>query len=164
MNYPCAAVDGMELLIDYVSGALPPAKRFAFERHLATCSACARAVEEQSVVWQALDSWVPPSISSDFDAALQAKIAIDQARPWYVRFFDGGWPMRPAMPLGAACAAIIAVFLIGGPRVEERHPVPVIRSSVDMQQVERALDDLDMLQQVGVVSEAKTKSSSSKSM
>jgi hypothetical protein len=53
------------------------------------------------------------------------------------------------MPVAAACGILIAVFLLRSP---EPTPAPPSSSAptIRIEQVERALDDIDMLKQLGV--------------
>ena len=64
------------------------------------------------------------------------------------------------MPVAVACTVLVAAFLLDSPA--PKHPAPAsvqhlgfqrgLDGAVDVQQVERALDDLDMLKQLGVAS------------
>lgn len=54
----------VELLTDYLEGALPPADVKAVEAHLATCPACARYLAQMRATIEALGS-VPLETLSD---------------------------------------------------------------------------------------------------
>jgi hypothetical protein len=95
-------------------------------------------------VWSALDSWEPEFISGDFDRKVYARIAAEGQRS--VR--RANWALRPALPIAAACAVVLAGYLLREPAVPQ-NPSP----RVDMEQVERALDDIDMLNKMGVASQ-----------
>jgi anti-sigma factor RsiW len=151
MECPSKHEDSSELLISYVEGSLEPGAYFAFERHLQVCERCREITEAQRELWAALDSWAPAAISADFDERLYRRIASQESSKisW--------WTWRPAMPVAAACAALIAVFLLHGPSTE-----PVGSSSIvqvrgpQIEQVESALEDIEMLKQLGLHSASET--------
>lgn len=133
-----------ELFIAYAAESLPPATSRALERHMAVCAECRRTAEDQRRVWSALDSWEPEFISGDFDRKVYARIAAEGQRS--VR--HANWALRPALPIAAVCAVVLAGYLLREPAVPQ-NPSP----RVDMEQVERALDDIDMLNKMGVASQ-----------
>jgi len=53
------------------------------------------------------------------------------------------------MPLAAVCVALIAAFLLRSP---SEPPAAPQTSQPQIEQVERALEDMDMLKQMGVAS------------
>jgi hypothetical protein len=67
---------------------------------------------------------------------------------WWREWF-GSWSWRPLIPVAAACTVLLFAFLLK----EEDHAIapgpgqPPVRIE---QQVEHALDDMDMLKQIGV--------------
>lgn len=118
-------------------------------------------------------------ISTDFDRKLYARIEQDQQKSWWKRLTEGpalGWGSflhwKPAASV-AACAAVLAVGLYvrdshqsngdpiaGDPSITAPSTTaPVERADkgpdrpVDVDQVESAIDDIDMLKQLGVVGE-----------
>ncbi len=153
MECPSKYEDPSELLIAYVEGSLDPGARFAFERHLERCSECRELAAAQRELWAALDSWTPASISRDFDERLYQRIAAEQRAPvkYWRRILSANWRWRPAMPLAAAGAALIAVFLLHGPSPE---PVQATSDQTfvgpQIEQVESALQDFEMLKQMGL--------------
>lgn len=159
MECPIQSNGRMDDLVAYGARNLPVADEARLERHLADCAECRAVAEAQRSVWSALDAWEPRAISPDFDAKLYARIADDEKRPWWNRLFADGWSWKPAMPVAAACAALIAAVLIRGPVVDfsrdASKPAMSQQNAVDLEQVERALDDIDMLSQLGVVPPAR---------
>ncbi|MCC6585622.1 MAG: zf-HC2 domain-containing protein [Bryobacterales bacterium] len=145
----CLAQDSQDaaLLLDYCERRLEPELAAQLERHLAVCPACARMVEAQRTVWEALDVWEPGAISADFNARLYSRILEMEAEPAWRRWLKAipGWHWKPAMPLAAACLAILAVALWRGPAASDQ---PAGDDAIDVEQVERTLSDLDMLQQL----------------
>ncbi len=125
---------------------MTPEAESEFVRHMSGCPSCLELAEQQRALWGALDYLQPLPISADFDKRLYARIAQDQPRG----FFSWNWSWRPAMPVAAACTALIAAFLIRGPILDQRPTPAVQHENVNIEQVERALDDIDMLKQLGV--------------
>ena len=138
-------------LLDYCERNLPPALAAEVERHLAVCPDCARTVEAQQKVWAALDVWDPPQVSPNFNARLYARIEQEDAQPWWRTILPDArvWTWKPAMPLAAACLAVLAVALFRAPSMPEPGP-KAQADSIDVEQVERTLHDLEMLEQLGL--------------
>ncbi len=151
MQCPMKTSAGNETLIAYGARALTPEAETEFVRHFSGCDSCRSVAEAQRTLWGTLDQWQPLAISRDFDQKLYARIEEDRQRPWFTRLFDWNWSWRPAMPVAAACTAVIAAFLIRGPLLDQKAGPVVQPANVDIEQVERALDDMDMLKQLGVV-------------
>jgi anti-sigma factor RsiW len=153
-----------EVLLDYCAGRLSADAAREFEEHLAACGCCRETAAGQQAVWSALDGWEPVPVSADFDRRLYARIARDEAgRGWWsmrvvsisARLLPFNW--RPALPAVAACAAMGLALMIQSPAPDRALPVsdPQVRAEhLDLEQVESALDDLDMLKKIGAVSDA----------
>ena len=148
--------EASEAIIAYGAGTLPAAGNHAFRQHLETCALCKGAVEAQREVWSALDAWTPAPVPANFDERVYARIDAYQQQSWWHRTVTRAvWSWKPAMPVAVACTVLVAAFLLNSP--EPKHlPAESVQhaldSGVDVQQVERALDDLDMLKQLGVAS------------
>jgi len=142
---------GAEVLLDYVARKLDSARAAEFEKHMESCGDCRRAVNAQREVWGALDQWTAAPVSADFDARLYARIAREEAAPvwqrWLRRVFQPAVPVaiwKPAVPLAAACAVLVFGFLVRMPQAGDT--TKQIRAErVDIEQVERTLEDLEML-------------------
>ncbi|HLJ50265.1 MAG TPA: zf-HC2 domain-containing protein [Bryobacteraceae bacterium] len=149
MQCPKENGNAAELMIAYVAEALEPATQIALERHITQCADCREMAAQQKAVWDALEDWKPAPISSDFDEKLYQRIAQDEQRGWWRRLTGANWSwaFRPAMPVAAACAALIVAFLIRGP-LSEYDSTPQVQPQVSIEQVERALDDVDLLKQL----------------
>jgi anti-sigma factor RsiW len=148
MDCPLQEKDGVELIVAYAARTLDPENEVAFERHLEVCPSCREMAAAQRAVWSALDELTPLPVSSNFDARLYQRIAEEQQYAWWQRLFHADWSWRPAMPVAAACAVLIVALLVknSGPTVVPEQPA---QPSLQIEQVERALDDMDMLKQVG---------------
>jgi len=165
MRCPIEVGNEAETMVAFATGRLNPAEREAFELHMAGCAECRRLAEAQKSVWSTLDLWKVPAVAEDFDSRLRARIVAEERRPWWQRQWDsvthpGAWfSWKPALPVAAACAALFVVFLLHAPvhNAAQRNnagaaPAAVVRiedaQNVDVDQVERALDDMDMLNQL----------------
>jgi anti-sigma factor RsiW len=151
MSCPLEKKKGEEILLDYCAHTLEPARALEFEKHIESCADCRRAVEAQSEVWQLLGGWKPAPVPADFDARLYARIAREAESPawrrWLRRILNPAVPValwKPAVPIAVACAVLAVGFLVRTPDV--RQPAQQIRvEKVDIEQVERTLEDLDLL-------------------
>jgi anti-sigma-K factor RskA len=159
---------GAEILTDYCAGILDPAVAAAIDTHIEQCAECREMVEAQRVVWEMLDAWTPLEVSRNFDARLYARIADERASPawrqWLGRVFRPATPYRlwkPAVSLAAAAAVLALALVVGVPdRTPFAHTPPSAFKSttvqaaagseeVDLQQVQQALDDLELLTPIG---------------
>jgi anti-sigma factor RsiW len=137
MMCPTKEKQSAEILLEYCAGTLDPDRALEFEKHAAECAECGRQVASQRALWQTLDQWTPAEISPDFDARLYARIAREEAAPLWKKWFVRGW--KPALVTAAAGAALVIGLFV-------RQPQPPSRTDmVDIDQVEHALEDLDML-------------------
>ena len=151
----------VDTLVDYCADTLDAAAAEAVEKHLLECPACDGLVKAQRSAWAALDEWQTPAVSDDFDARLYRRIEASKQAGWVRRSWNaiaqGGFSpaWKPAIPLGVATLVLAAGFLL-------RSPAPILSTvqpvgpgveavttssaqTVDVDQIESALDDLDML-------------------
>jgi anti-sigma factor RsiW len=159
-NQRCAAASeqGMDLLVRFCGGELEGRAAAAFESHVAECDSCRQLVQAQKAMLLELDQWEAPPVSSDFDERLYARIAEECRAPWWKRTWlalvnpvTGNLPWSKAIPVGAACALLAATFVVYPPTSSKRSDqVPAVQSaeSIDVEQVERTLEDLDMLKEI----------------
>jgi anti-sigma factor RsiW len=146
-----------EKLVAYAAGELDRKTSAAIERHLSACPACRSLAAEQAALWNTLDIWEAPPVSSDFDRLLYRRIRDEVRLSWWERLSRPFRPMplRQALPLGAtACLLVIAVFLVQQP--DRLAPVHPSGESVRADQVERTLDDLELLRQFDKANQAET--------
>jgi len=146
MDCPIKTQENREWLLDYSAGRLDRQHAVMIEQHMETCPDCARFVRDQRVVWEALGQWEPQEISADFNRRLYQKVG--QAKP--ASWLQLLW--RPLVPVVAACLLIVASVALHTPTATP----PV--ESVEPEQVERTLDDLQMLRELALTppQEAKT--------
>lgn len=139
-----------EIIIDYCAGTLEVSRKSEFERHMAQCAECSRVVSAQRELWETLDRFPAPEVSPDFDARLYARIAQEDAAPAWVRWMRrvlqppvGVAAWKAAVSLAAACAVLAAGLLVRIPHPADPQQIRV--EHVDLEQVQTALDDIDVL-------------------
>jgi anti-sigma factor RsiW len=141
-------IDGAEIVIGYVAQTLDAETDSEFRRHLGACTKCREAVAAQEALWSALDAWHPVTVSPDFDHKLFRRIAEEERGRWWRGLT---WPQwwRPAMPVAAACALLAGAFVLQypAPKISEEAQT---QPKLEIEQVEHALDDMDLLRQLGV--------------
>jgi len=151
MNCPIQNEETAELLLAYTARRLDPSKTAMLETHMDVCPQCAEFRAGQELVWQALDAWEAPPVTPDFNRRLYQRIEAEAAEPWYKRLFTSPMAMwKPVLPLAAACLLVVGAFVMDHP-VPSTQPAsqPTFRVSVtDADQVENALDDLQLLRQL----------------
>jgi len=155
MQCPRENGSSAELMMAYTAGALEPSAQIELERHMVACEDCRKMAAQQKAVWDALDAWRPAAIPADFNDKLYQRIAEEAAVAWWQRplRFNWAWGLRQALPVAAACAAIMVAFLVKEPLPAHLSPVPA-EQKVSIEQVERALDDMDMLKQMSLTAPA----------
>ncbi|HLH42468.1 MAG TPA: hypothetical protein VKV74_05755 [Bryobacteraceae bacterium] len=140
---------GAEILMDYCAGKLDAIRSAEWEAHFRQCAACRERLDAHRAVWEALDEWKPVEISPDFDAKLYGRIAAEATQPWWRQFLAK--PLAPAL----AAAAVLALVVARAPEMRSTDARPQISTTappgerIDLQQVQQALDDMDMLTPVG---------------
>jgi anti-sigma factor RsiW len=146
-----------EMLVAYAAGALDAETAHAVEEHLAGCDACRSMAADQIAVWKALEAWEAPVVSPDFDRRLYLRIDQEAHLSWWQRLTRPFrfMPLRQALPLTASAGLLLIAGLLlqfPGPRARVAPRPEVVRAN----QVERALDDLDLLGQFGASSSSES--------
>jgi len=118
-----------ELLLEYCSGTLDRERAAHVREHIGTCRVCGEFTARQAAVWRALEGWDAPAVSPGFDQRLYARIGKEVS-----------WWDLALRPLGVLVERSPRP---AGVRVPESAQVDV--ASPD--QVERALDDMEMLRE-----------------
>jgi anti-sigma factor RsiW len=144
MECPIEDGSGEELMVAYCARTLDPEREARLERHLGSCAKCRDLARAQRELWSMLDAWPKVTVPASFDDRLFQRITREESRAPWRDWLSTNWSWRPAVPVGVACAALVAAFLLKTPAVRPEPPKPQI------EQVEHALDDMEMLSQLGV--------------
>jgi anti-sigma factor RsiW len=155
MKCPIENLEGEELLLNYASGALDAQETALFERHMLSCMACAKFAREQKAVWGALDLFEPAQISADFDRRLYQRIdQVSTRAAWWDRLvaaFHSPMLTHRGLPIAAAAAVLaVAGFIWQRPGATPARPQTPLSAEVDTiqpDQVQHALDDMEMLRE-----------------
>jgi hypothetical protein len=137
-----------EMVVAYAAGRLDREAAQAFEQHMHSCAACRSTAAEQSSLWKALDLWEAPPISPYFDQLLYNRIPAEVPLPWWqtlARAFRS-MPLRQAIPLTATAGLLFAAGMMLQHPNKISTTSPAVRT-VRVEQVERTLDDLELLGQ-----------------
>ncbi len=153
-----------DVLLDYTAGVLDAAKTALFERHADQCARCGALRASHAAVWRTLDDWRPMPVSAGFNRELWRRIDADaRARSWsrqlaelmHVRLW------KQAAPLAVAVALVVTGFLMdhsGRATAVNGHAPAVVVTVKEADQLERALDDIQLLDAVNTVSAVKPES------
>ena len=152
MNCPIKTQENRDWLLEYSAGRLDRERTALLDRHVEACPACTRFVAEQRAVWDALGQWESPDLSTDFNRRLYQKIEAARPSSWLARWLQPLW--RPMVPVAAMCLLIAAGVMLHTPA----HPVSRAES-VEPEQVERTLEDLQMLRELAVTPAAESNTS-----
>ena len=149
-SFRCPLQEGEQAasFLAWLDGSVRGEEKAALERHALECESCRAVIEGHKAVWSALDSWEPETVSPDFNRRLYAAVDAEQARPWWRRAVSAVVPMpfRPAVPVAATCLLMIGMFLFRAPEpVHLENKQAAVFERVDVEQVDRSLDDLNLL-------------------
>ena len=149
MRCPIETEENAEILLAYCARRLDPETNAALERHMAVCPSCRSFRDGQRSVWAALDSWEAEPISPDFDRKLYQRIEREGGASWWQRLASPFQPMliRQGLPLAAAaCLLVMAGMIVQRPQEPVAAMHTVVRAeTVPAEQVERTLDDIELL-------------------
>ncbi len=167
MDCPIRTQENTDWLLDLAAGRLRGERAAELARHVETCGDCAGFVNAQQAIWNALDEWEPEPVSLDFDRRLYK--TIEAARPasglarMVRRVIGPLQPLwRPVVPLAAACLLIVAGVMLHAPRTLMGPVDSAVRvERIEPEQVERTLDDMQMLRELAVTPEQGEDSSKS---
>ncbi|MEO8100396.1 MAG: zf-HC2 domain-containing protein [Acidobacteriota bacterium] len=132
---------GADLLIGYLEGTLASDQRRELESHASACADCRGLLAVQVT----LGEYQVPGISADFDARLYARIAREEARPWWSpASWNLSWKLMAPM---TAAAAMLAVGLYVDQPVAQPLEDGQKQASVDhdVLQLEQALEQMELL-------------------
>jgi len=150
----CLGADSAEVLFAYVDGTLDEVQSDAIERHAAGCAACRNLIDGQRGVWETLDAWEAPELSPEFNRKMHAAVAAESAGGWRGWLASKwAWPTL-LVPVSALALIVGTVVVTQMPREQELAPVVEVEHGAvdqkagienDVKQIEKTLDDLDVL-------------------
>jgi len=150
MRCPIETRESAEVLLAYCGRTLDAETAAVLERHMKTCAACREFVSGQRAVWEVLDGWNAAPVSPDFDRRLYQRI--EREVSWWDLLIR---PLRPLLVRqGLPIAAAVGVMIMAGvmldrpavtPAAPQQDNAQVQMESLRPDQVEHALDDMDML-------------------
>lgn len=146
-NCPIESPECAGLLLDYCSRKMAPPAAAALERHFAVCARCRAFRDGQMAVWNALDQWESLPVSAGFNRELYQRVDAEQRAPWWRRMAGPG-TLRPALPLALAGVFLVAGILVDRPGAVSVAPILPGVETAEIEQIETALEDLDMLNQL----------------
>ena len=136
------------LIVEYAAGTLGEQAQADFARHMQSCASCRDLLAQQSAVWCALDEWHALPASADFDRKVAEHIAGAHRAAWW-NSPAVNWALGPLIAVVTAVAILACAFLLkDGVRVQHS-PDAASKARIELQ-VEHALDDMDLLKQIGV--------------
>jgi hypothetical protein len=150
MQCPTQHGDNMGILLDFCARRLSAVRTLEVERHLEQCAACRQAVESQTAVWNLLGEWEPEAVSADFDRRLFQRLEKPERTGWLARLAGSVRAVwKPAIPvLLTAATALTFVFVREPAPAPAPAPQSAAAETLDVNQVEQTLDDLNMLHQM----------------
>jgi len=152
MDCPLKSETTLDVLLDHSAGKLDRVSAARLEQHKLVCAECSAFLAGQTDLWQTLDAWEPAPIAADFNRRLWQRIDTEAAAPWYRKLADalrmGVW--KPALPLTAAVLLVTAGFMLDHPSAGPASSVTQTAgaSIIDADQVEKTLDDIQLLRQL----------------
>jgi hypothetical protein len=143
--------ENRDLLLSMAAGRLDAASAAAVERHARSCAACGAFLEDQRELWTALEAWEAPPVAADFDRRLYRRIDERESRGWWTRLFAP--LLRPAVPVAATACLLVVAGMIGMGPDRVTPPAADAAQAREVELVESALEDLDMLRQFDLAPE-----------
>ena len=116
--------------------------------HMAQCVSCSEACARQAALWKALGDWTLPQVSSNFNRDLYAKIDLLSQQSWVDRIASQmrTWLAQPALAVATVAVVLTAGFVFDHSAGRVGTPAGAV-SSTEAEQVEKTLEDMEMLRQ-----------------
>ena len=161
-NCPTPSCPTDDMLLDYIAGRLNRTEAAHFDAHADRCARCAALRASQAAVWQSLDEWKPAPVSAGFNRELWRRIDADAHQTSWTRELAAALQFsfwKRLAPLAVAVALIVTGFMFdhSGTRamiVPTNSPAPIVVTASEADQLDRALDDLQLLHEVDASSAA----------
>ena len=164
MKCPIESHDNAELLLAFCARKLDYETTAILQRHIEICPSCKNFYEAQRLLWDALDSWEATEVSTDFDRRLYRRIEAEPLTLWnrMGRFVSERFTHQ-AIPLTAAAGLVLTAGLILQNSRPTSAPASETATRIEAvtEQVERTVEDLELLRQFDSVAVVEVKKSNS---
>lgn len=154
MKCPTQNEETAGVLLEYCSGRLKGQALQGLARHVAVCEACGEFVAGQQKVLALLDAWESAPIGQAFDRRVFERIDAYERQSLWHRIVEAAHQLmqRPIVPVvAAACVVLVATAVVELRPVQTQHQEKQLTGAaverVDFEQVERTLEDLEMLRE-----------------
>lgn len=145
-----------DMLLDYIAGRLDRAQVSLFEAHAEHCARCAAMRMSQAAVWQSLDEWKPAPVSAGFNRELWRRIDADARQSSWTQELAAALQFnfwKRLAPLAVAVALIVTGFVFDhagkqAGTVQANSPASIVVTASEADQLDRALDDIQLLHEV----------------
>jgi anti-sigma factor RsiW len=150
-----------DMLPDYIAGRLNRAQASRFEAHAEHCARCGAMRMSQAAVWQSLDEWKPAAVSAGFNRELWRRIDADARQSSWTRDLAAALEFnfwKRLAPLAVAVALIATGFMFdhAGKQPgthQPDSPSSIVVTASEADQLDRALDDIQLLHEVDAPAE-----------
>ena len=161
---PKAIRGGEATLVAFVAGKVRGPDGARLRAHLEDCERCRDYVEGQRAIWQLLDDWQPELQNTNFNSDFASRLAHLPPEPWFVEIGRrvAARMLKPAFTFSAIAAVLAVSVYVRNPFVASGHTqfvprtvasAPRVISPVEAEQVDRAIDDMQLLHQLDSFSE-----------
>jgi hypothetical protein len=145
-----------DVLLDYAAGRLDPTRTRWFELHADRCPDCASLRAAQSAVWLALDEWKPAPVSLGFNRELWRIIDADARKSKWASAWGAAMQLslwKRVAPLALGMVVVVTAFVWDhsasqAGKTPANTNAPIVVTSSDADQLDRALDDIQLLDSV----------------
>lgn len=154
MRCPSENRDHAEVMLAHTAQKLDAERAAVLEQHIANCPSCREYAAAQFAVWEALEAWDAPEVSTDFDRRLYQRI--EKEVSWFdllIRPFRPLFAARFAPVAAAACLVIAAGVLLQHP---DGSPMTVTPTSAQVEalpadEAANALQEMQLMQEFSSV-------------
>jgi anti-sigma factor RsiW len=168
-NCPTPNCPTEDILLDYTAGRLNRTQTALFDKHAGHCARCAALRMSQAAVWQSLDEWKPAPVSDGFNRELWRRIDADAHKSSWTQELAAVLQFsfwKRLAPLAVAMALIVTGYMYdhAGTQTGKLQPdsgASIVVTASEADQLDRALDDIQLLDEVDASATAPAKPASS---
>jgi anti-sigma factor RsiW len=145
-----------EILLDYTAGCLNRTQAAVFDAHADQCAHCSALRMSQAAIWQSLDEWKPSPVSEGFNRELWRRIDADARKSSWTHELASALQFsfwKRLAPLAVAMALIVTGYVFDhsgkqSGKLQPGIPASIIVTASEADQLDRALDDIQLLDEV----------------